>query len=150
MNQIANIRTDKAAKAAVQRGDSTHVYCGRANARYSLPESPFHNPYPIEGKSTLAEHIRVVDAFRTYWYAPERAELRAQALQELPGKTLVCWCHPKPCHCEVIAEFLESPDKPAHMHSRINRPKSLGSMPPKTIGKFEPKELPPKKQDIEE
>ena len=106
MNQIASVR-NKNVRAEVLAGNPQYVYCGRKNNTYKLPKSPFDNPYRLKNRTT-AEYIRVVDLFRTYWYADEQAALREQALQDLPGKTLVCWCAPKTCHCEVIAEFLEN------------------------------------------
>lgn len=54
----------------------------------------------IEGKKKLE--------IASTWNPPQQNEL-SDALTELenkPGATLLCWCHPKPCHCDVIVRFL--------------------------------------------
>ena len=30
--------------------------------------------------------------------------------RELRGKRLLCWCHPKACHADVLARMADSPD----------------------------------------
>lgn len=78
------------------------VYIGRANPRRGLKESPFHNPF--KGKPRL----QLIELFQGYFL--ERvgvdSEFRRQVL-ELQGKVLVCYCHPLPCHGDIIAAFLE-------------------------------------------
>lgn len=83
--------------------DPRYVYCGRRNNRKRLPQSPYANPFRMGSEK---ERGFVIEQFRAYWYAPEQAELRAQARRELPGKVLVCWCYMKACHCDVIAEYV--------------------------------------------
>lgn len=34
-----------------------------------------------------------------------------EALKELRGKTLYCWCHPKPCHADVLARYADSQEE---------------------------------------
>ena len=72
-----------------------YVYCGRP--------SKWGNPYAIGPHGKRAQVIRL---FRLWWYAPEQAELRLEAVRELAGKILGCWCKPKDCHVDVIAEFV--------------------------------------------
>lgn len=74
------------------------VYCGRP--------SKWGNPFPIAG-SSRADAIR---QFAAWFYAPEQAPLRADAVAELTDKVLGCWCKPKDCHCDVIAVFVNSYD----------------------------------------
>ena len=31
------------------------------------------------------------------------------ALHELRGRTLLCWCAPKPCHCDYLSELANGP-----------------------------------------
>jgi activating signal cointegrator 1 len=76
--------------------NTVYVYCGRANKTYNLPESIWHNPFKGEG---------AIERFREYIL--QKPELLAR-LKELRGKILVCWCKPDPCHCDVLAELLES------------------------------------------
>lgn len=68
------------------------VYIGRP--------SKWGNPFPI-GLGTRAQ---VVTAYRE-WIV-KQPHLMAD-LQELKGKTLGCWCHPKLCHGDVLVELAE-------------------------------------------
>lgn len=81
--------------AAVPAAD--YVYCGRP--------SKWGNPYVIGPHGTRAQ---VLQQFRAWWYAPEQAALRLEAVRELAGKVCGCWCHPKPCHVDIIAEFVHA------------------------------------------
>lgn len=74
-----------------------YVYCGRP--------SKWGNPYSI---GTHGPRVVVLQLFRRWWYAPEQAELRLQAVRELTGKTLGCWCKPKPCHVDIIADYVNA------------------------------------------
>lgn len=97
---VANVR-DPQVRAALRRGDPQYVYCGRGNRRYGLPHSKWHNPCVVEGSGEAAR-AAAIQGFREYLLS--RADLLAD-LHELRGKTLVCWCAPLPCHCDVLAEL---------------------------------------------
>lgn len=73
------------------------VYVGRP--------SPWGNPFEIGRDGTRAE---VIQKFLEWFISPEQAELRERALQELRGKVLACWCAPRACHADVLAEFVNS------------------------------------------
>lgn len=73
------------------------LYIGRAWA--GLPESKWANPYHIgkDGDRTIVllkyeQHIR------------SRPDLMA-ALHEIDDQVLGCWCHPDPCHGDVLVEL---------------------------------------------
>ncbi len=83
------------------RTNPDYVYCGRANARYGVAYSDWYNPYPMKSES---ERDAVIEKFRAY--LERRPDLRAR-VGELRGKTLVCWCAPKACHCDYLAELAE-------------------------------------------
>lgn len=77
-------------------------YMGRSTAGWL--ESEFHNPFHIGKDGTRAQ---VLLKFIQYWYAPEQAGLRARALRLIRDTDILgCWCHPLPCHCEIIAGYL--------------------------------------------
>jgi len=94
--------------------ESFDVYIGRTGRSHS---GYFGNPYKVgavcqrcgrahlTGGSTLA-------CYRAYFY--ERLEkdpdYKARILA-LRGKRLGCFCKPKPCHGDVIAEYLDSQEK---------------------------------------
>lgn len=65
------------------------IYIGRP--------SKWGNPFAIGPDGTRTEAI---EKYRQW--LPSQPELMA-ALPELSGKTLGCWCHPQPCHGEVLA-----------------------------------------------
>lgn len=79
--------------------DQEHVYIGRANRYYGLEESKWCNPFVMERESQRAD---VIEEYRRYLH--ERPDL-LKAIPELKGKVLFCWCHPKACHGDVLAEL---------------------------------------------
>ena len=77
------------------------VYIGRP----SIWGNPFTH---IKDKDTLAEFI-VKDrdeAIRKYGEWARRQPIIMGRIEELRGKILGCWCHPKKCHGNVIVEIL--------------------------------------------
>jgi len=75
------------------------VYIGRP--------SPFGNPFIIGKDGTRDE---VVAKYRPYFYRRmARDMLFRAAVHSLAGKVLGCYCKPKPCHGDVIAEYLDRP-----------------------------------------
>lgn len=68
-----------------------------ANAVYVGRPSKWGNPYFVG-----------VDGTREQVIAKYRALLMIKLpgdLDELRGKDLVCWCHPLPCHADVLLEL---------------------------------------------
>jgi hypothetical protein len=74
------------------------VYCGRAFLEFD--ESIWHNPFKVE---PYCGRKCVIEKFRQYLL--NSPELMAR-LPELKDKVLGCWCKPKDCHCDVIAELV--------------------------------------------
>lgn len=69
------------------------VYIGRG--------SKWGNPFKIGEHGTREE---VIAYYRAHLLdCPEKL----LALHELKGKTLGCWCAPKACHGDVLAEFVK-------------------------------------------
>lgn len=59
------------------------------------------NPFKSGRDGTLEE---VIEKYREWiTYRPDLLE----ALHELKGKVLGCWCKPGPCHGDVLAELAE-------------------------------------------
>lgn len=77
------------------------VYIGRRFTRggWDLPESKWANPYCIGRDGTREECLQKYRA-----YLQTRPDLLA-ALPELTGLTLGCWCHPEPCHGDVLVSL---------------------------------------------
>jgi hypothetical protein len=74
--------------------DPYDIYCGRP--------SIWGNPFEIGKDGTRKE---VIAKFKKYLL--ENQEL-VDKLPELRGKILGCWCAPKACHCDVLADFANS------------------------------------------
>lgn len=69
------------------------VYIGRPG--------PYGNPFVIGEHGDRAEVIAKYDA----WLATQPA-LIERMRRELPGRDLVCWCAPLPCHGNSILRLL--------------------------------------------
>lgn len=94
---VVNIRDYKNWKA------EGGVYIGRGFR--GQKSSIFANPFRI-GRD--GDRDVVIEKYKSYllgrlsWDAAMIAEM-----EKLRGKMLVCWCVPRPCHGEVIKEYLE-------------------------------------------
>lgn len=77
------------------------VYIGRAMPRRGLARSKWENPFKIGRDGTRDQ---VLDKYRDH--AISRPDL-LEALPELRGKTLGCWCKPAACHGDVLVELLD-------------------------------------------
>ena len=66
--------------------------------------SKWGNPFSIGKDGSRGE---VIEKYRKYIL--ENKEL-INDLHELDGKILGCWCKPKPCHGDVIAELVNNRD----------------------------------------
>jgi hypothetical protein len=81
------------------------VHCKRAAFEvYIGRPSKWGNPFAIKSES---ERELVIDQYRK-WITKGEGQHLLQQLQELKGKTLGCWCYPKKCHGDVLAELVES------------------------------------------
>ena len=74
------------------------IYIGHRNLRYGLPETIWANPHY---KDNCSQEEKVARFERHILSKPE---LFAQ-IPTLKGKRLACWCHPKPCHGDVLARL---------------------------------------------
>ena len=67
------------------------VYCGRP--------SKWGNPFPLPDESKRDE---ILETYTNWLFSQD--ELLKQ-IPELKGKVLGCWCAPRTCHCDVLAEL---------------------------------------------
>jgi hypothetical protein len=66
--------------------------------------SKWGNPFVLEQEGTRAE---VIEKYRQYILSsPELLK----CLPELRGKVLGCWCSPKACHGDVLADLANQED----------------------------------------
>lgn len=82
------------------------VYIGRAMAHptIELPASPFGNPFRID-KDTIQNRDDAIELYADWIQRPAQAHLLLQ-LDSLRGKMLVCWCHPRRCHGDVLIQLM--------------------------------------------
>ncbi len=82
------------------------VYIGRGKCPETGKFSVWGNPFRIGPNMTREEAI---EAYRVWLLSrsPKAVRLRAR-LPELNGKVLGCWCSPRPCHGDVLAELADS------------------------------------------
>lgn len=97
--------------------DPNNVYIGRAGVvfitneetgikeRFPKYPSQFANPFKV-GKDGTRE--QVLQKYRKYMEIKleESCEL-ITSLLALEGKNLGCWCHPEPCHGDVLLELID-------------------------------------------
>ena len=85
------------------------VYVGRANSRYRLSASKWGNPMTVREIHALRPGLSKEEAYQAAvdWYkgylatSPELLE----AIHELRGKDLVCYCAPLPCHADILLKL---------------------------------------------
>lgn len=86
----------------IKTGASYDVYIGRAGHGQ---DGYFGNPfrlYPGEPRGATLDRYEQYFLYRL----DTDPEFRRRVL-ELKGKTLSCFCHPAPCHGDIIAEWLD-------------------------------------------
>lgn len=81
--------------------DPFDVYIGRG--------SIWGNPFPLARNHTDADRARVIRQYEKYLLS--QPELMAR-LPELRGRTLGCFCAPRPCHGDVLKKHAEA-DQPS-------------------------------------
>lgn len=79
------------------------VWCGRG--------SIFGNPYAI---GVDGDRATVIARYRQWFAFMLRDPIFVAALKNLKNKRLACVCVPKPCHLEVIKEWVDSAATPQH------------------------------------
>jgi hypothetical protein len=86
------------------RKSSYDVYIGRP--------SIYGNPVIIGKKCQYCDIVHsdagsTLQCYRDYFYSKiENDENFRKSLEDIKGKTLGCFCKPKPCHGDIICEYL--------------------------------------------
>lgn len=83
------------------------IYVGRANARYKLKESKWHNPFRIGGflAGRTLDREDCIMLYRNYLYNSNAGKMLLEYIGQLTGKDLSCWCAPEPCHADILLEI---------------------------------------------
>lgn len=87
------------------RDNPDYVYIGRAGKGFS---GEYGNPFVVGTDGTREE---VLVKYTEYFYSriTDQNDPFFWRIKELRDKKLVCFCKPKVCHGDVIAEFLNNP-----------------------------------------
>jgi len=80
------------------------VYVGRPT-KFGNPFS--HLPHQTLARNRVATREEAVAKYEAWIRA--NPTLMAAAKAELKGRRLICWCHPLPCHADVLARIAEEP-----------------------------------------
>jgi Domain of unknown function (DUF4326) len=96
--------------------DKNNIYIGRNVSRliivedeeknmYSLQASIWHNPFTVKKAGSRENAIR---QYRDYITHLILLQPDIYDLSKLVGKNLGCWCHPEPCHGDVLVELINT------------------------------------------
>jgi hypothetical protein len=72
------------------------IYCGRGTPYGNI----FVMTHETGGEESIGSRTWACTQFEKY--AAERVTREPSWLAPLRGKSLVCWCSPKRCHCETL------------------------------------------------
>ncbi len=80
---------------------------GKENVRMIDRDTRFGNPFHLKKDGGDYTRDESVDQYESYFKKKirEDEEFR-EAVEELRGETLGCWCKPKRCHGDVILAYL--------------------------------------------
>jgi hypothetical protein len=90
--------------------DENNAYIGRGGVvfidkqRYPKQGGLFCNPFKVGKDGTREE---VIEKFKQYITTRlEKEPLLKEELLKLKGRRLGCWCHPEPCHGDVLLQLI--------------------------------------------
>jgi hypothetical protein len=75
------------------------------NAIYVGRPSKWGNPFKIGVNGTREQ---VIEKYRIRITQCIKDNPGVYDLSELRGKDLVCWCHPQPCHADILLKLANS------------------------------------------
>jgi hypothetical protein len=90
--------------------DINNVYIGRKGivfidkVRYPKNNSIWSNPFKIDKNNDRSD---VIKKYKNYIVQKIESENLQDQLLQLENKNLGCWCHPEPCHGDVLVELIE-------------------------------------------
>ena len=81
------------------------TYMGRRNNRAGLKQSFFHNPFPLNSEG---QRKSVVEKYKHYFYGSliDDPKFDSEIRKLLDYEYLVCYCAPKPCHCDIVLDYI--------------------------------------------
>ncbi len=95
--------------------DPNNVYIARrgivfietpeGKVRWPSKDSIWANPFKVKGEE---DRDSAISQYRDYIINKIKSENLFEELISLKGKHLGCWCHPKPCHGDVLVELIQT------------------------------------------
>lgn len=88
-----------------------NLYCGRGNAPAGMVNARLGNPFVMKDESKRDE---VCEAYDKWLHGPQAGNhlrlLERMILRMNEGRSIAlhCWCAPKRCHCDTIAEYVRT------------------------------------------
>ena len=76
---------------------ATAVYVGRP--------TKYGNPFIVGVHGEQGECVQQFEK-----WIETQPQLIADVKKELKGKDLICWCHPRRCHADVLLKYANSPE----------------------------------------
>jgi hypothetical protein len=101
--QVANFKAYGSVEALNQAFGDCWLYIGRKNSHVGLEASPLANPHRRQDfggqPGASLPHYR-----RWLWGQIQSGnETLLKTLRKITNQTvLICWCHPNPCHGEIV------------------------------------------------
>lgn len=82
------------------------MYMGRRNNRAGLKQSFFANPFPLKSER---QRRSVVSQYEDYFYDTlmKDPKFESEIKKLLNYEYLVCYCAPKPCHCDIVLDYIK-------------------------------------------
>ena len=77
---------------------------GGTKRRFPEEDSIWANPFKIDKNSTREDVIAKYETYIREKIAKDNSLI--EKLLKLKGKTLGCWCHPEPCHGDVLLKLI--------------------------------------------
>jgi len=111
--KVANIRLIGFDNLQQWNADPQNVYIARRGVvfvngvRYPPQDSKWANPFPVKKHG----RDKAIELYKEYIVQKLNGEWGWDALEELRGRRLGCWCCPEPCHGDFLVELLENPEK---------------------------------------
>ena len=78
----------------------------------TIPEPPeegcLGNPFFLKNVNDDVERAKVIEQYREYFYEKLKDTKFKEYVLSLKGKRIACFCKPKPCHVDIIVDWIEN------------------------------------------
>jgi len=97
--KVAELRKNGFTSFREWQENPNHIYIGRNMSYYvkGAHKSKWANPYPVT-KYGLEQSLVLYEK-----YLHQSGLIKN--IHELQGKILGCWCHPQPCHGDILIKY---------------------------------------------